>query len=302
MLSLVFTLLVACEQKPPPIPGELERTGAVLATVNGVNVTQGMMDATLGGLPPNIREKVKAQGQEAQFKEKLVIGELLYQEALKQKLYEKPEIQMQLALAQRDAMAQAIMDKVINERTTDEALKKWYDEHKVQFARPQAKARHILVKDKAEADAIFAQVKADNGATFAQIAAAKSTDPGSAKEGGSLGWFEKGRMVPEFAEAVFAGNKGDIVGPIQTKFGFHVIQIEDKRDEIPLDEAKDKIKEKLRSEVIEAYIEELKKAATITDAAGGGAAVAPAAETDKKPGAAPSAPPAGAPPAPAAGK
>ncbi|MFN7144409.1 MAG: peptidylprolyl isomerase, partial [Myxococcota bacterium] len=210
---------------------------------------------------------------------------------------EKPEVKQALELSARNALATALLEETVKQRTTDEAVKTWYNEHAVQFNRPQVKARHILVADKAEADKILADVK--GGADFAKIAAEKSTDKGSAKEGGDLGWFEKNRMVPEFAEAAFAANKGDIVGPIQTKYGFHVIKVEDKREAVPVEEVSDKIKSQLRNEIVQNYIEELKKGATITTpnaGAEGGATVAPAAvQTD---GAAPAGtPPAGAPPA-----
>ena len=286
MLSLVAFLLVACEPPPPPIPGTIERNGAVVKVVNGQNVTQGMIDAQLEQLPANVRDGLVARGQLDKVKDQVIIGELLYQEALKKKLHEDPKVKAGIGFAERNALATALIERTITERSTDDAIKKYYDDHAVAFARPQVKARHILVKDKAEAEKLMAEVKADPS-KFSAIATEKSVDKGSAKEGGELGWFEKGRMVAEFADAAFAANKGDIVGPIETKFGFHVIEVEDKRESVPVDEVKDKIKEQLRNEVIEAYIEELKKAATMTDPAGatGGATVTPPAG-----GAAPAAP------------
>jgi peptidyl-prolyl cis-trans isomerase C len=277
------------------VPGQIERTGEVVSVVNGQNVTQGMVDSTLAQLPANVRDQVIARGQLSQVKEQVVIGELLYQEALKQKLQDRPEVKEALALSARNALANALLEDVVKQRTTDEAMKTWYNDHLVQFARPQVKARHILVADKAEADKIMADLK--GGADFAKLATEKSSDKGSAKDGGELGWFEKGRMVPEFADAAFAANKGDLVGPVQTKYGFHVIQVEDKRDSIPMEEVADKIKTQLRTDVVEAYIEEVKKGATITTPtpAAGSATVAPAAvETESK------APAGGPPPAPAA--
>ncbi|MBM4391318.1 MAG: peptidylprolyl isomerase [Deltaproteobacteria bacterium] len=288
MLSLVLSLLVACEPPPPPIPGEVERSGETIKVVNGKNVTQGMVDAQLEQLPANVRDQVVARGQMDQVKEQVITGELLYQESVKLKLHEDAKVKTQLALAERNALASALLERTVEARSTDEAIQKWYSEHEVQFARPQAKARHILVKDKAEADKILAEVKA--GGDFAKIAIEKSTDKGSGKEGGDLGWFEKGRMVPEFGDAVFAAEKGALLGPIETKFGFHVIEVQDKRDAVPVDEVKDKIKSQLRNEVVESYIEELKKGATITEpgAAAPGAEVKPAADaapaTGSKPG------------------
>ncbi len=277
MLSLVAFLLIGCEPPPPPVPGVIERTGEVLKVVNGQNVTQGMVDAQVKQLPANVRDSLVARGGMDKLKDNVVIGELLYQEALKQKLDQDADVKVGIAFAERNALVTALLERTVAARTTDEAIKKWYDEHAVQFARPQAKARHILVADEAEAKAVFAEVSA-NRAGFAELATKKSTDKGSAKEGGDLGWFEKARMVPEFAEAVFAGKKGDLVGPVKTKFGYHIIEIEEMRDSVPVDEVKDKIKEQLRNEVIEGYIDELKKAATMTDPTPvAGATVTPAA-------------------------
>ncbi len=295
----LLALLAACEPPPAPVPGQVERTGEVIQVVNGQNVTQGMVDATLAQLPANVRDQVIARGQLDQVKDQVVIGELLYQEAIKQKLHEKAETKQGLALSARNALANALLEDIVKQRSTDEAVKTWYNDHLVQFAKPQVKARHILVADKAEADKLLAEVK--GGGDFSKIAAEKSTDKGSAKEGGDLGWFEKGRMVPEFADAAFAAEKGTIVGPIATKYGFHIISIDDKREATPVEEVSDKIKSQLRNDVVEAYIEELKKGATITTptaAATPGATVAPAAVQTDAPGAA--APGTAAPSAPAA--
>jgi peptidyl-prolyl cis-trans isomerase C len=85
-------------------------------------------------------------------------------------------------------------------------------------------ASHILVKTEAEANEILFDVK--NGKSFEDMAAEKSLCP-SGKKGGSLGWFTRGQMVKEFEEAAFGGNKGDIIGPVKTQFGYHIIRIDD---------------------------------------------------------------------------
>ncbi len=277
-LPLVI-LLAACKEEPAPVPGLIERTGAVIKSVNGQNVTEGMLDAFLNQMPAGTKDQIIAKGQLDMVKDNLVVGELLYQEAVKSKLYEKPEMKQAIALAERDALSRALLDSVVTERTNDAAVKAWYNDHLVQFARPQVKARHVLVKDKAEAEAILAAVKADPG-SFSKVAAEKSVDARSGKAGGDLGWFDEKQMVPEFATAAFAGTKGEIIGPVQSKFGYHVIAIDDKRESIPVEEVADKIKGQLRNEVIEKYIEELKKGATITDASGAAGATVTPASTD----------------------
>ena len=280
LFALVLATLVACEPPPPPVPGELDRTGTALVTVNQKPITQAMLDARVAQFPAEARDRVLAQGT-ARIKDQLVVDEVLYQEAIKLKLHEKAEMKTSLAFAERMVLANALVEQMVKERTTDEAVKTWYDEHKVQFARPQVKASHILVKDKAEADAIYAQVT--SGGDFAAIAPAKSTDKGSAEKGGDLGWFEQKRMVKEFADAAFAAEKGTIVAPVQTRFGYHIIRVEDKRDAVPLEDAAEQIKSQMKSEIAEKYVEELKKAATITEAGDAGASVsAPAAPPAEK--------------------
>lgn len=292
LIALVFASFVACEPTAPPeppTPGELERSGTTLVTVNGKAVTQGMLDARIAQFPAEARDRILAQGT-ARIKDQLVTDEVLYQEAVKQKLHEKPELKQAMAFAERAVLANALLEQVVKERSNDEAVKTWYDEHKVQFAKPQVKASHILVKEKAEADAVLKEVQ--GGADFATLAKAKSTDKGSAEKGGDLGWFEQKRMVKEFADAAFAAEKGAIVGPVQTRFGYHIIKVEDKREAIPLEEAAEQIKSQMKSEIAEKYVEELKKSATVTEAgaagasvtapAGGAAPAAPAAPAEKK--------------------
>src|SRR3972149_11399986 len=94
-------------------------------------------------------------------------------------------------------------------------------------AEPEVRARHILVPTEAEAKAVLDEIK--KGTDFAELAKQKSKDPGAAAEGGDLGYFAKEQMVPEFAEAAFKMNKGQISEPVKTQFGWHVIKVEDKR-------------------------------------------------------------------------
>lgn len=120
-------------------------------------------------------------------------------------------------------------------KASDEDAKTFYEQNLQRFSTPeQRRASHILIAaqgDKTEdakkkADDLYAQLKADPK-KFAQLAKANSQDPGSARNGGDLGFFQKGMMVPEFEKAVFTAKKGDLVAPVKTDFGFHIIMVTD---------------------------------------------------------------------------
>lgn len=131
------------------------------------------------------------------------------------------------------ALRRAYFADAIAAGVTEEQVRAEYDKYVAQF-QPQEEihAAHILVETKEEADAIEAELK--GGADFATIAKEKSIDPGSGANGGDLGFFSKGMMVPEFETAAFAlANPGDISAPVQSQFGFHIIKLEEKRESSP---------------------------------------------------------------------
>lgn len=112
-------------------------------------------------------------------------------------------------------------------KPTEDEVKGFYEQNLQRFTKPeQRRASHILVAEKDQADKLFAELQA-KPALFAERAKELSKDPGSAKNGGDLGFFGKGMMVPEFETAVFTGKKGDLVAPVKTNFGYHIIHIDD---------------------------------------------------------------------------
>jgi peptidyl-prolyl cis-trans isomerase D len=137
----------------------------------------------------------------------------------------------------------------------DAELKAYYDQHLDEFLEgEQANARHVLLRvapDATELERGEAEIRADSvavmaraGGDFAAIAAANSEDPGSRDNGGDLGWFGRGQMVAEFENAVFAAKPGDIIGPIKSQFGYHVIKVEGFRPEHqrPFEEVEEQIR------------------------------------------------------------
>ncbi|MCB9761356.1 MAG: peptidyl-prolyl cis-trans isomerase [Alphaproteobacteria bacterium] len=286
--------LAACQPPPAPevIPGDLPRTGATLETVYDKPVTQGMLDAMVSAIPEQAREQLEQSGQIARLQDQLIKQDALYQTAIREGLHKDEKVQTMLRLAEREALIEALLRKVVEERTTDEAMKTWYDEHLVQFRNPQVKAAHILAESEADAKAIKAEL--DGGADFATLASQRSKDPQTAAKGGEIGWVSRRELPPQLSGPLLEAETGAILEPLEGPGGrtWHVFKILEKRDVTPFDEVKDQVQQRMQSEVVEAYVKEIEEAAVKKAAEGEGAQVTPPPV---------GAPPAGAPPAPPAG-
>lgn len=146
-------------------------------------------------------------------------------------------------------------------KVTEEEMKKYYDEYK-----PKIKASHILVEDEKTANEIKA--KLDKGEDFAKLAKEYSKDPGSAKNGGDLGWFESGEMVKEFEDAAYALKVGEISKPVKSEYGYHIIKVTDKEEKKSFEEMKEEIewelkKSKLDPAKVQSEVEKLVKKADV---------------------------------------
>ncbi|WP_066295067.1 peptidylprolyl isomerase [Bacillus sp. FJAT-29937] len=130
-------------------------------------------------------------------------------------------------------------------KVTEKEVKEYYDNYK-----PQINARHILVEDEKTANEV--KKKLDEGAKFEDLAKEYSTDPGSAANGGDLGWFGPGRMVPEFENAAYALKVDEISAPVQTQHGFHIIQVTEKKEKKSFDEMKDQMEYELKVSKLDA--------------------------------------------------
>ncbi|WP_369900760.1 peptidylprolyl isomerase PrsA [Bacillus manliponensis] len=129
--------------------------------------------------------------------------------------------------------AQLAMEKAVSKSITEKDLKA--------LNKPEIKASHILVKDEETAKNIKAEL--DQGKSFEELAKEKSEDPGSAENGGDLGYFGPGKMVPEFEEAAYGLKKDEISAPVKTQNGYHIIKVTDIKEAKPYEEAKDELKE-----------------------------------------------------------
>ncbi|MGU3401250.1 peptidylprolyl isomerase [Brucellaceae bacterium D45D] len=237
-------------------PAEQEDPSKVLATVNGTDVTVGEVDQAAGDLDPQFARLPVEQRRLAALAA-LIDIKVLATEAQKDKLDQTDEFKKRLEFLRERALHNEYFKDAIVDKISDDEVRARYDKE-IAAIPPQVevRARHILVKTKEEADAIIK--KLEGGAKFEDLAKESSTD-GSAANGGDLGYFSEGQMVPEFEKATFALKPGEYTKePVQTQFGFHVIQLEDRRTKQP--PSFDEVKDQIRSIVMrERYVETVKK-------------------------------------------
>ncbi len=233
---------------------------AVLATVNGVNITLGDVIITRDGLP----DQYKALPDEQLFKG--ILDQLVQQEALMQSLGATLTKKDTMALAdqRRNYLSNVALMAGIASAVTDEAVQKAYDA-KYKDAAPKLEyhASHILVDSEDRAKELLKQI--EGGAAFADVAKANSSD-GSAAAGGDLGWFGTGAMVKPFEDAVVSAPVGKVVGPIKTDFGWHLILVSETRNAAApaLAVVHDELAAQIQKDAVAAFIKTTTEKATIT--------------------------------------
>ncbi|PSC05070.1 peptidylprolyl isomerase [Alsobacter soli] len=217
----------------------------VVATVDGLKITEKDLDLAaedLGGSMPQMPEPAKRDylvGYLADLK-------LGARAAAQAKVDSSPEFAARAAYQRDKLMLDEYLGQEAKKAVTEDKMKALYnDTVKDLKPEPEVHARHILVETEDQAKAVEARLK--KGDDFAKVAEELSKDPGSGKEGGDLGWFTKDRMVPEFAEAAFKLEPGQVSDPVKSQFGWHVIKVEEKRTKAvpPYDEVKDQIQQYL---------------------------------------------------------
>jgi peptidyl-prolyl cis-trans isomerase C len=225
--------------------------GPVLATYNGKSFTLGDYRAALASLNSRARKSLdESPDRRKQFLENHIVSKLIFDEGVRRGFDRDAEVQRRLDELKEHLVVQRVMEEQQSATVTDEQIKQYYDAHTQEFSTEKVKASHILVDNEALAKEIHAKLMADKS-QFAALAAEHSKDLSNAKRGGDLGAFGRGRMVKEFEEAAFAlANDGDISPPIQTRFGWHIIQRTGREAGTvqPFDQVKSQIKVKLVSE------------------------------------------------------
>ena len=272
----------------------------VLATVNGQDVTDDDVKVALDDLGPNLPAQLKGPQRDAYALDYLIDLKLVAAQAAKDKLADAPEFAQKLAYYHDKILMETMLGTVAKTAATDAAERKVYDDAaKAKKPEVEIHARHILVPTEAEAKAALDRV--NKGEDFAKVADEVSKDPGS--QGGDLGWFTKDKMVPEFGEAAFKLEPGQVSQPVKSEFGWHIIKLEGKREKpFPaFDQVKDQVARYVVQKAQSDLVMNLRKDAKIertaaapppvpADAGDAGATAAPADATPPADAPAPAAP------------
>ncbi|MHC1547961.1 peptidylprolyl isomerase [Phyllobacterium sp. K27] len=262
-VAMVQNSALAQDAKPAPAAEAAKAApldpNTVIATVNGTDITQKDLDQASADLDPQISQLPEEQRRVAALAAIIDI-KAFAAKAEAEKLDQTPEFKSRMTFLKERAMHNEYFKQQVIDKITDADVRARYDKEIAAMpATNEVRARHILVKTKEEAEAIIKQL--DGGASFEDIAKEKSTD-GSAAQGGDLGYFGQGQMVPEFEKAANELEIGKYSKtPVQTQFGFHVIKLEDKRAKQPpaFDQVKDQVKSML---IRDRYTDLIKKERT----------------------------------------
>jgi peptidyl-prolyl cis-trans isomerase C len=237
--------------------------GTVLATVNGVDITLGHAIVMRDRLPEQYQtlpDDVLMQG----IVDQLVDQTLLAAQESATPESDPLEVRLHLENERRGALSSRVVQERIGVALDEAEIAAAYDAEVADFEpSKEYNAAHILVASEAEAADLRAQIEA--GADFAELAAEHSTDPGSGPNGGSLGWFGAGQMVPEFEAAVAALEPGTMSEPVQSQFGWHIVKLIETRDTTPppLAQIRPDLENTLRQQKLEAELAALRDGATI---------------------------------------
>jgi peptidyl-prolyl cis-trans isomerase C len=266
-------------------PVHAEDANPVLAKVNGVEIRKSDVAMAEEELGPSLAQMDPAT-KDDNVLSFLIDMKIAAKAAEDKKVQDSEDFKKRLAFARNRLLMDSLLASEGKAATTDDAMKKVYEEASKQIAGEQeVRARHILVESEDDAKAIEAELK--KGGDFAELAKKKSKDPGSS-DGGDLGFFTKDQMVPEFANVAFSLEPGKISDPVKTQFGWHIIKVEEKRNRKPpeFDQVKGQIETYVTRKAQADYVTKLREAAKIERTEKPADAAKDAAKTEAKPDAA----------------
>jgi len=258
LLGLIVILPIGCGKK----------SENVVAKINNKVITLEEFNGKIERLPKHYQDIIK--GQKKRFLDDVIAEELLYDEALRSKIDGNPETKEVIEEAKRTIIVSRLIKDKVDDKVSvpEEEIKKYYDEHSEEFMLPERwRASHILVDTLEEAKDIKA--KLDQGGSFEEFVKERSKDT-TAKQGGDIGYFAKGQLIPEFENASFSLELGQISDIVKTQFGYHIIKLTDRKgpEVQEFSAVKELIKKELEREqkkqILEKLMNDLRKGAKIT--------------------------------------
>lgn len=250
--------------EPAAQPGAVpSRTDPVVAKVDGHELHLSDVEDLAKSLPDALRS-MPSNMLYPLLVDQLVDREAMALAARRQGLDKDPAVQRQIRLAEESALQNALIQREVGPSVNEEALAARYKrDYAGKPGEEQVHARHILLPTEEQAKQVISELK--GGADFAALAKKYSSDPGG-PNGGDLGWFKKGEMVPEFADAAFSLKPGQFTEkPVHTRFGWHVIQVlETKREPAPTyEQARTMLRQQIVQEGVQKAIEKARAEARI---------------------------------------
>jgi peptidyl-prolyl cis-trans isomerase C len=236
----------------------------LIARVNGVEIRESDLSMAAQDIGQDL-QRMPPEQQREQLIGYLTSIILVSQQPDAKKAGDDPDFQRHMAFLRNKMLMGVQLQQQAKDAVTPEAEQQFYDEASSRMAgQEEIHVRHILVESEDEAKQIVEQIK--SGGDFAAIAKEKSKDPGSAEEGGDLGYITKDeQMVPEFLDVAMKMSPGQMSNPVKTQFGWHIIKVEDRRPRAlpPLATVKDQIDSVLVRRAQSEYISKLQQTAKI---------------------------------------
>ena len=237
----------------------------ILAKVGQKEITNLDVQGAIQGLDPFQAQQFQTEEGQKYVLDDLINQELLYMYAKDNKIDQDEEFRTEMKRVEENVLKQYVINKILTSvKLTEEEKKAFYDAQKQSFSKPEtASAKHILVDTEEKANEILGKINTGD-VTFEDAAKEHSSCP-SISAGGDLGTFGRGQMVPEFENAVFNMNNGEVSGPVKTQFGYHLIKLENKNESsIPeYDEVAEEVGKTLlfqkQGEVYQQKLNEVKK-------------------------------------------
>lgn len=233
----------------------------ILAVSAGHEITEQEVKDLIANYPPEQQIYLSSPQAKDELLEQLIGFHLFSKMAEENKIKESREYKETLAKMENELASHMAATSVIDKVTlTEEEAKAYFDANPNQFiSEKQVRAKHILVEKEVQAKEILSEIKA--GKSFEDAAKEYSTCP-SKEKGGDLGYFKKGQMVPEFEKAAFEAAVGELTGPVKTQFGYHLILVEDKKEEqaVSFEDIRENLMEKLLNQKKQAvYLDKVKE-------------------------------------------